>query len=123
MYRSFKDVFGKEKYLFSIDIYCFRVALTQVRLGVLPLNNNLHRYSENPVERICIFCADAFENKQHFIYTCPLYSDVRKRFLEKYSAVPLCKLIEGKNEKIGRSVAKFVFHAMKRRQQYIESED
>ena len=41
MYRSFEVRFGAEKYLSVIDIYCLRVALTQLRLGVLPVNSNM----------------------------------------------------------------------------------
>ena len=40
MYRSFKTIFEKEKYISNTDIYCFRVAVSQARFGVLPLNNN-----------------------------------------------------------------------------------
>ena len=29
IYHSFKTLFGKEKYISSIDIYCFRVAIAQ----------------------------------------------------------------------------------------------
>ena len=44
MYRSFKVISGAEKqqqHISVIDIYCFRVALTQLRLGVLPVNSNM----------------------------------------------------------------------------------
>ena len=44
IYRSFKTIFEKEKYISNTDIYCFRVAVSQARFGVLPFNN-LHRYS------------------------------------------------------------------------------
>mgnify|MGYP006276537769 CR=1 FL=1 len=33
-YRSFKSTFGKEKYIESMDSYCFRVAITQIRFNV-----------------------------------------------------------------------------------------
>ena len=55
IYHSFKTLFGKEKYISSIDIYCFRVAVAQARFGVLQLNNILHRYSVSPVDRNCAF--------------------------------------------------------------------
>ena len=51
MYRSFRVMFGAEKYLSVIDIYCFRVALTQLRLGVLPINSNMYRYSGCPTKK------------------------------------------------------------------------
>ena len=82
MYRSYKYEFGREKYLLDIDIFCFRVALTQIRLGVLPINSNMYRYSENPKDRRCVNCTSLVENEHHFVYTCPLYNDLRKRFME-----------------------------------------
>ena len=54
MYRSFKVMFGAEKYLSVIDIYCFRVALTQLWLGVLPINSNMYRYSDCLTNKNCV---------------------------------------------------------------------
>ena len=33
-YRCFRNLFEAERYLSDIGIFCFRVALTQLRLGV-----------------------------------------------------------------------------------------
>ena len=55
-YRSFKFMFEAENYLSVIDIYCFKVALTQLRLDILPLNSNMYRYSDCPTNRNCVFC-------------------------------------------------------------------
>ena len=46
--------FERGKYLLDVDIFCFRVALTEIRLGVLPINNDMYRYSENPKDRRCV---------------------------------------------------------------------
>ena len=35
-------------------IYCFRVALTQLRLGVLPINSNMYRYSDCLTNKNCV---------------------------------------------------------------------
>ena len=89
MYRSFKVMFGAEKYLSAIDIYCFRVALTQLRLGVLPINSNMYRYSDCPTDKNCVFCQNLIENEDHFLLVCPLDTDLRSGFLEqkRYSLV------------------------------------
>ena len=79
-YRCFKKIFEAERYLSDIDIFCFRVALTQIRLGVLPINNNMYRYSDCPTNRNCVFCPDIDEN-DHFLSVCPLYTYLRNRFL------------------------------------------
>ena len=76
-------MFGAEKYLSLIDIYCFRVALTQLRLGVLPINSNMYRYSDCPTNKNCAFFQNQVENENHFLLLCPLYTDLRNRFLEQ----------------------------------------
>ena len=84
MYRSFKVMFGAEKYLSVIDIYCFRVALTQLRLGVLPINSNMYSYSDCPTNKNCVFCQNQVENEDHFLLVCPLYTpDARFNQLQK----------------------------------------
>ena len=62
MYTSYNYEFGMEKYLLDIAIFCFRVVLTQIRLGVLPINGNMYRYSENPKDRRCVKCTSLVEN-------------------------------------------------------------
>ena len=39
-YHNVKSIFEPEQYLSALEIYCFRVGLCQLRLGVLPINNN-----------------------------------------------------------------------------------
>ena len=55
MYRSFKVMFGAEKYLSVIYIYicCFRVLLTQLRHGVLPVNINMYRVTALQTKIVC----------------------------------------------------------------------
>ena len=56
-HRSVKSVFEPEQYLSALEIYCFKVGLCQLRLGVLPINNNLHRYSNCAIQRnLCSLC-------------------------------------------------------------------
>jgi hypothetical protein len=120
IYRSFKAMLDCESYLSYIDIYCFRVAFTQVRLNVLPINNNLHRYSVLVNDRYCPLCNNCVEDEHHVISVCPLYADLRNRFLQKESTQPSKKLLEGSNRTLTLRVAKFVFHSMKRRKSYID---
>ena len=39
LYSMVTEEFGIRQYIKSIDIYCFRVALSQLRLGVLPIGD------------------------------------------------------------------------------------
>ena len=101
-YRCFKKLFEAERYLSDIDILCFRVALTQLRVGVLPINNNMYRYSDFPTNRNCVFCL--------------------RRSLDFWSRRVLSRYMTCYNGKIQNVVlllSKFTFHAMNRRKLYI----
>ena len=118
-YRCFKNLVEVERYLSDIDIFRFRVALTQLRLGVLPINDNTYRYSDCPTHRNCVFCPDVVENEDHFLLVCPLYTDLRKRFLEQKGAQSLQDMLQWKDTKRRLLLSKFTFHAMNRRKLYI----
>ena len=81
IYRSFKTIFEKEKYISNTDIYFFTVAVSQARFGVLPLNNNLHRYSVLSLDRNFAFCINEIENEHHFLFKCPMHADLRRKFI------------------------------------------
>jgi hypothetical protein len=70
---------------------------------------------------MCPFCTDSIENEQHFVYKCPLFYDLRTKFLGNACNTPLIKLIEDRNKKLSRVIAKYLFHAIKRRQQFVDS--
>ena len=90
-------MFEAEEYLSVTDIYCFRAALTQLRLGVLPLNSNMYRYSDCFTNKNCVFCQNQVENEDHF-GVCPL----RNRFLEQKGIQSLHDIFRRKNTKGGR---------------------
>jgi len=74
LYREFTEGFGKASYVEELDIYCFRVALTQIRVGVLPINKNMNRYGLNPKASMCPFCNDLEEDHKHLLQSCPVYA-------------------------------------------------
>ena len=123
-YRSFKYIFGDETYITDIDIFCFRVALTQFRLGVLPINNNAHRYSDNPGATYCPNCKDVIENEHHFLLQCPLYTDLRLKFIQCLSHLPILSVstvLKWRDADRCKPVSKFIFHAFNRRRQTFDS--
>jgi len=122
VYSFFKFTLLPEPYLSFVDIYCFRVAFTQIRLHALPLNNNVHRYSEISSNRNCVTCNRMVEDEKHLIFECPLYSDLRKRFIGDVIYLPFSCLVKGTDLALTQSVAKFVFHSMKRRSAHICNE-
>ena len=80
LYSQIKDSLNMSAYLQNIDIFCFRVALSQIRCGVLPINSNMNRYGMDIMQSFCPFCKDCIEDEQHFLYICPLYLELRTRF-------------------------------------------
>jgi len=114
-YTSFKTIFEKERYILDIDVYCFRVAISHVRFNVLPLNNNIHRYKESNHDKACPFCKIHIENEQHFLFACPMYEDLRLKFLKESNGHPLHILLKATNPIHRHNLSKYVFHAINRR--------
>ena len=84
-YRSVKSIFEAEQYLSVLEIYCFRVGLCQLRLGVLPTDNNLQRYSVFAQNINCVLCVIAEEEEEHLLFSCPLYVGIRVKLLNDTS--------------------------------------
>jgi hypothetical protein len=114
-YNLFKVIFEREKYLTNVDIYCFRVALSQARFDVLPLNCNTHRYNENENTKCCPFCPNILETVSHLFFDCHMYSDLRAFWIENRQHLPLRNLLSCDVKSQSLQVAKFVFYAIKRR--------
>lgn len=53
-YVAFKSNLLKEHYFNCIKSKCYRNALIKVRLGVLPINSNKLRYSEDGRKKSCV---------------------------------------------------------------------
>ena len=117
-YRNFKIVFEKEKYVLEMDTYCFRVAISQVRMNVLPLNNNVHRYSSEYEKKLCPFCKE-IEDENHFLNQCSVYDDLREKFLNDSARIPINCLFSAKSSAHRYKLSRFVFHAINRRKHMI----
>ena len=80
-YKVFKGTHQKEKYLDSITIKKFRDALIKLRLGICEIVVNKRYYPTNTVNQNCPFCRNNLENEYHFLFKCPLYSDIRLKYI------------------------------------------
>ena len=57
--------------------------MAQFRLGILPINVEVGRYRNIPLEdRKCEFCVDDIEDETHFLMECNLYRSERKKLFE-----------------------------------------
>ena len=118
-YRQFKTVFEREKYVSNIDVYCFRVAISQLRFNVLPLNNNIYRYNESFQKKNCSFCVTYIENEYHFLYNCPIYNDLREKFLKDSIKLPMHVLLGSTSVYHTHNLSRYVFHSLNRRKKSI----
>ena len=82
-YSSYKNIFGRERYLTVLNIEIFRRYFAQFRMGVSQLNTHRFRFSNNWRKKLCPFCIDELETEIHFLFQCPAYSLLRNKYLSK----------------------------------------
>ena len=63
----------------------YRNALAQFRMGVSQINTHKYRYSKLPEEVNCPFCENTPESEIHFLLHCPVYRNLRTRYLVNYN--------------------------------------
>jgi hypothetical protein len=122
LYRSINDSFFERTVIFTIDIYCYRKALSQLRFGVLPIHGNRYRFSLHDHDKLCPLCIDCVEDEIHFIQMCPLYSDLRNKIYPTIPHVPIQVLLKSQNVRRMKELAKFTFLALKIRRKFIDSQ-
>lgn len=86
MYSRFKHDFAFENYLDFIQEKKFKIALTKFRLSSHDLAIERGRFENvNRDNRLCKHCnLNMVENEYHFLLVCPLYRDLRKKYLQNY---------------------------------------
>ena len=106
-------------YMDTLKIKKFRDVFIRFRLGINELNIN-RRY-ERTRSLFCPFCPNCLENEVHFLMDCPLYDDIRRKYLWTY--LLKCRtiecLIDGKNAVMTRQVAMCIYYAFKRRNENV----
>ena len=117
MYRLIKPTPGEEKYFSLFYIRSFRIAYTQFRTNVLPININIKRFSKDKDTLNCIFCVDEIEDVHHFMIKCPMYLDLRLRFLpNKNLTIRNLLLCSCDDTRIG--IGKYIYYAHKKKKTY-----
>ena len=105
-----------------VRIKCFRDVLIKLRMGVLPLNANRFRYAhENASKILCSFCETEIEDEVHFICFCPLYKELRQKYIHRYLQTEhsFTLLLQCHEKSSNQNLAFFVFHARKKRDIYM----
>ena len=118
----FQNFFESERYFEFVNIKCFRDYLVKLRLGLLPLNNSAFSslFSRDTPDG-CDYCGE-FEDDKHLICFCPLYENIRVKYLSGLLTGPQCY----NNLHVipfihSRNFGAFVFYAMRIRKHYAEN--
>ena len=83
-YGLLKTTIGFEKYLEQITKPATRITVTKLRLSNHNLMIETGRYNKIPKElRLCPLCLKTVETEIHFLVECPVYTNMREKFLER----------------------------------------
>ena len=95
-YIIFKNSFGEEEFLTCLRSRAKRSLLSQLRLGILPLEIEVGRFRGIDLEnRICKICNINIEIECHFLCECPCYQDYRETLLNHHgisAATPILNM-------------------------------
>ena len=120
-YRTFA-AFKLQPYLDNVNVSKFRYALSRLRMSSHRLEVESGRWVKpNPTplnERKCLNCK-VLEDEYHFVLECPLYDDLRKRYIARYYWVrpSMFKFLELLNSNVGgiRKLSSYIFYAFSQR--------
>ena len=125
-YLAVKTYINTEYYLSCVTVKKFRVSLARFRCSSHDLWIEKGRYFNiKREERLCRSCSNnAVENEYHFLFICPLYNDLRIKYLNEYYYVhptldKFSSLLQCNNVNTIQNLAMFIYYAMKLRKDKI----
>jgi len=120
-YRLFKTQFESEKYFDFIDLRCFRDGLIKLRVGVLPINGSVFKRTfSDTANYLCPACK-CIEDEHHFIFSCPVYDDIRFKYLNGIKQ-PYIEILRFGSVAVIRNLAMYIFYAIRHRQNKLETD-
>ena len=121
-YKTFA-VFQLQPYLDMVNVNKFSKAFSRLRVSSHRLEVESGRWVK-PVripfdERKCVNCS-VLEDEYHFILECPLYSDLRKKYISKYywlrpNMFKFLELLKSTSTGRIRKLSCYVYHAFNQR--------
>jgi len=126
IYRLFKQSHGIEHYLSDITIKRFRDCVIRFRFGINDLKANKRFYYSNSISlQDCPFCPNKREDEIHFIFHCPVYTDLRKKYVDNMIItncdldVNFQSIMKCASVTYSRNLGMYVFYAMKLREELL----
>ena len=144
-YARFKTEIGVEGYLGAVCDRAKRCLMARFRMGVAPLRIEYGRYESHrdergkarrgipPEERICPCCGVGVEDEVHFLMTCPCYTDLRGRMLDRVRkengfaelgkgqvvGEDFINIMGSQVSNVNRAVADFLWQAFQKREEHL----
>ena len=81
--KNFKQSRYKEMYLNHIKPVVIRILLSRFRMGVSVILTHKYRFV-NDKETVCPMCTEHEEDDIHFLLHCPVYHDLRVKYLSPF---------------------------------------
>ncbi len=120
-YQSFKYDLMPEPYLYCVNYFVYRRALSKLRCSNHRLAIEKQRGTIERRLRYCKYCVniniEVIEDEYHFVMICPLYENIRQVYLSKFctlrSPEKFIRLMSSKSDIVLNNLSKFVFIAFK----------
>ena len=129
MFCRFKYTIDFEKYLHVINRKVFRVAMCRFRLSSHSLRIEQCRWERiKPprCDRVCLICnSGQVEDEYHLCLICPVYTELRKRFIPTYFYDPPVPykfrlLMESQNDYLLNQLSRFIYFAFQKRDKILQ---
>ena len=126
IYKLIKTNFGEEPYIRKAKTVCIRKSLAKLRGSGLYINVHIGRRQNIPYEeRVCVNCSKCIEDEYHVLFECPLYNNIRNRFIPRYYTFhpnqhKMVNLMTTESEIILNNLGKFVMYMQRIRDEYLD---
>ena len=113
-YQPYLDIIKSEK--LRTDLNRFRLSSHRLKVE----SGRWHKQEKIPYnERKCHVCS-CLEDEFHFLFECPLYSDIRKLYIKKYfwrhpNMIKFVELLTSENENTIKKLALFIHKSFEER--------
>ena len=120
VYALFKQERCLERYLNVVTLRSFRDVLVKFRVGISDIFRHKYRYN-NAYTLVCPCCTEADEDEIHVLLQCPVYDDLRTKYLGKFKDPPnldtFKKLLSSVDDNHIKQLTCLLYHIMKRRKE------
>ena len=124
IYKNFKQSRYKEMYLNHIKPVVIRRLLSRFRMGVSAILTHKYRFV-NDKETVCPMCTELEENDIHFLLHCPVYHDLRVKYLSPFHSPPneisFNSMLQMEDSNMITGLSLYIYHSIQRRKTYCDA--